>query len=67
MDLEDYTKWNKSARERETNTVWFLLYMESKKRFFLILNQAHKYRGQTGSCQRKGMGVGSNLTKVKLK
>ena len=54
-----YAKWTK--RQRKTNTVWYHLYVESKKYNKLVnitkKKQTHRYREQTGGYQRgKGMG-----------
>ena len=54
-----YAKWNKPDRER--HTVWYYLYMESKKYNKLVnitkKKQTHRYREQT-SGYRWGEGRG---------
>ena len=61
-----YAKWNKADRKR--NTVWFHLYVESKKQNKWTnktkQERTHRYREQTGGCQ-KGEGSGDRLNRVR--
>ena len=59
---EHYAKWNKS--DRKTNTIWYHLYVESKKYNKLVnitkKKQTHRYREQTSSYQwGEGNGGGA--------
>ena len=42
---------------RKTITIWFHLYVESKNKW-TKQKQAHRYREQTGGCQKGGCGGG---------
>ena len=58
----DYAKWNKS--ERATNTVWYHLYVASKKYNKLVnkikKKETHRYREQTSGYQwGEGRGRGN--------
>ena len=51
MDLKDIMLCE--IRQRETNTIWSLLYVESKKYIYINFKneKAHRYKNQTAGCQ----------------
>ena len=58
MDLEG-VMLRKVIQTEKTNTIWFHLYMKSKKQNKCTnkQKQINKYREQSGGCQREGSGA----------